>query len=278
MNTISANVLVRNEYHQVDSFVRNMIDANIDEIIFLDGGSTDGTYERLLYWETIYPCIHVLLWKQPLGSAYRIGFKESIRRNLMIDASSMNWCLYIDIDERISSSFKEQVFLQVNHSLKQIRAIALPRVQFWNGYVRVDLADDKVWYPNLGFKLFKRNSALRFNSSDVNGLHNFLTYRNKKAFGGFNKNRFVALGCRLYNNLIGFVYTTSLASPIYHLHYWGGNHKKENDLRANEFDFKIELVSSISKGQNYSLKDKVIPCCHLPLFPGAQEIIDKYIE
>lgn len=278
MNTISANVLVRNECHQVDSFVRDMIDANIDEIIFLDGGSTDGTYERLLYWETIYPFIHVLLWKQPLGSAYRTDFKESIRRNLMIDASSMDWCLYIDIDERISPSFKEQVFLQVNRSLNKITAIVLPIVQFWNRNIRVNLADDRVWYPSFLFRIFNKNSELRFKSSDVNGLHNFLTCKNKRVFGGFIKNRFVTLGCRLYNNAIGFAYTMNLGSPIYHLHYWGLSHKKENDLRANEFDFKIKLVSSISEGLNYSLKDKIIPCCNISLFPGAQEIIDKYIE
>lgn len=39
--TISANVLVRNEIKHVDAFVRNMIDACIDEVVFLDGGSSD---------------------------------------------------------------------------------------------------------------------------------------------------------------------------------------------------------------------------------------------
>ena len=32
--TISANVLVRNEIKHVDAYVRNMIDACIDEVIF----------------------------------------------------------------------------------------------------------------------------------------------------------------------------------------------------------------------------------------------------
>lgn len=40
--TISANVLVRNEIKHVDAFVRNMIDARMDEVVFLDGGSADG--------------------------------------------------------------------------------------------------------------------------------------------------------------------------------------------------------------------------------------------
>lgn len=40
--TISANVLVRNEIKHVDAFVCNMIDACMDEVVFLDGGSADG--------------------------------------------------------------------------------------------------------------------------------------------------------------------------------------------------------------------------------------------
>lgn len=48
--TISANVLVRNEIKHVDAFVRNMIDACIDEVVFL-------TVEVLMelmnvYWST----------------------------------------------------------------------------------------------------------------------------------------------------------------------------------------------------------------------------------
>ena len=62
--TISANVLVRNEIKHVDAFVRNMIDACIDEVVFLDGGSSDGTYERLLEYKVKYSHIRVLHWEK----------------------------------------------------------------------------------------------------------------------------------------------------------------------------------------------------------------------
>ena len=91
--TISANVLVRNEIKHVDAFVRNMIDACIDEVVFLDGGSSDGTYERLLEYKVKYSHIRVLHWEQPKGSEYKQGFNEVARRNLMIEASSMDLSL-----------------------------------------------------------------------------------------------------------------------------------------------------------------------------------------
>ena len=53
--TISANVLVRNEIKHVDAFVRNMIDACIDEVIFLDGGSSDGTLSLIHISEPTRP-------------------------------------------------------------------------------------------------------------------------------------------------------------------------------------------------------------------------------
>ena len=42
---ISANVLVLNEYNNIKGLINNLVDANVDEIIVLDGGSTDGTFE-----------------------------------------------------------------------------------------------------------------------------------------------------------------------------------------------------------------------------------------
>lgn len=88
--TISVNVLVHNKIKHVDAFVRNMIDACIDEVIFGDGGSSDGTYERLLGYKVKYPYLRVLHWEQPERSEYKQGFNEVARRNLMIEASSMD--------------------------------------------------------------------------------------------------------------------------------------------------------------------------------------------
>lgn len=197
--TISANVLVRNEIKHVDAFVRNMIDACIDEVVFLDGGSSDGTYERLLEYKVKYPHLRVLHWEQPEGSEYKQGFNEVARRNLMIEASSMDWCLYIDIDERIPVDFKSKLD---ENAMSSVLLVAFPCYQFWGDGIRVDMSDDKVWYPCLNYRLFRRDQRLRFASRDANGLHNYLSYKGKWVMRGFNKSKAVSAAIRLRNRCL----------------------------------------------------------------------------
>lgn len=277
MSTISANVLVRNEKNQVDGFVKNMIEVGIDEIIFLDGGSTDGTYERLLYWKNKYPFIHVLLWEQPQGSSYKKGFNEVARRNLMIEASSMDWCLYIDIDERIPFNFKENVL-----RIRGENFVAMPRYHFWTHYIRVNLSDDKVWCPNLNYRLFRRNKYIRFCSKDANGLHNYLTYKGKRIIGGFNRSKMARLLIKLYNYWLKCAYDihlkTDYSTCIFHFHYMDLSIRKENDLRRREFGYRIELVSSIEGGLHYKLSDGIVPCVETSQIDLAEEVKQKYIH
>lgn len=197
--TISANVLVRNEIKHVDTFVRNMIDSCIDEVVFLDGGSSDGTYERLLEYKMKYPHLRVLHWEQPEGSEYKKGFNEVARRNLMIEASSMDWCLYIDIDERIPVDFKSKLD---EKAMSSVLLVALPRYHFWRNDIRVNMFDDKVWYPDLNYRLFRRDQRLRFASRDTNGLHNYLSYKRKRVMGGFNKSKAVSTAIQLRNRYL----------------------------------------------------------------------------
>ena len=256
-----------------------MLEAGIDEVIFLDGGSTDGSYERLLYWKKKYSFIHVLSWEQPQGSSYRKGFNEVARRNLLIDASSMRWCLYIDIDERIPVSFKEDILNVINKDKNNFCAI--PIYQFWSQNIRVNSSDDKVWYPCLKYRLFRRKEYIRFKSNDINGLHNYLTYKGKRVIGGFNKSGLIRLLVKGYHYWLKYMFgvyqETSSSTCIFHFHYFDLASKKENDLRGKEFGFEIKIVSSVEEGLQYKLRDSIIPCILSSKINSAEEIKQKYI-
>lgn len=270
--TISANVLVRNEIKHVDAFVRNMIDACIDGVVFLDGGSSDGTYERLLEYKVKYSHIRVLYWEQPKGSEYKQGFNEVARRNLMIEASSMDWCLYIDIDERIPVDFKSKLD---EKAMLSALLVAFPRYHFWRNGIRVDMSDDKVWYPDLNYRLFRRDERLRFASRDANGLHNYLSYKKKRVMGGFNKPKAVYAAIKLINRcLMGVKISNNNNICVFHLHYYDLSTPKINDLRRAEFDNKVKIVSSKDEGLFYSLRDKIVPCLPISNVDGAQLIIE----
>lgn len=277
--TISANVLVRNEIKHVDAFVRNMIDACIDEVIFLDGGSSDGTYERLLEYKVKYPYLRVLHWEQPEGSEYKQGFNEVARRNLMIEASSMDWCLYIDIDERVPIDFKSRL---EEKTMSSVLLVAFPRYHFWQNGIRVNMSDDKVWYPDLNYRLFRRDQRLRFGSHDANGLHNYLLYKGKRVMGGFNKAKVIYTAIQLRNrcllSLLGVKILNNNNVCVFHLHYYDLSTPKINDLRRREFDNEIKIVSSENGGLSYQLQDKIVPCIPVSNVYGAQIIIERYIK
>lgn len=275
--TISATVLVRNEIKHVDAFVRNMIDACIDEVVFLDGGSCDGTYERLLEYKVKYPHLRVLHWEQPEGSEYKQGFNEVARRNLMIEASSMDWCLYIDIDERIPIDFKSKLDEKV---MSSVLLVAFPCYQFWGNGIRVNMSDDRVWYPCFNYRLFRRDQRLKFASGDVNGLHNYLSYKGKRVMGGFNKPKTLYAAIQLRNRCLlkGNKISNNNNICVFHLHYYDLSTPKINDLRRSEFDNKVKIVPSKEEGLFYSLRDKIVPCLPISYVDGAQLIIERYLK
>ncbi|WP_406540931.1 glycosyltransferase family 2 protein [Clostridium ljungdahlii] len=176
---ISSNTLVLNEKGYIDGLIKNLIDAKIDEIIFLDGGSTDGTYEKLLMYEKIYPQIVLVKWNQPISSQYRQGWREKDRRNLMLGISTGDYILFIDADERIDINIKKVV------SLIDVDGIITYTYHFWrsNKTVRVNNINDMVWSNQAQLRIIKRNDLVKFNTVDKNGLHCYLQKKAKNTFG-----------------------------------------------------------------------------------------------
>lgn len=247
--TVSANILVRNEIQNIKGLVENLIDSEVDEILFLDGGSIDGTYEYLEELEKKYNnIIKLFRWPQPIGSDYKIGFNEVERRNFLIDQSNSQYILYIDADERISTNFKDALEFE-----SDIFAVSL--CSYWNGLIRVNSKKDKVWYPLGKYRIFKNKRNLRFSSRDKNGLHNYLAYMNIKIPVGLNKSIFFLSVARVWLFLIPIKVTVLINEiTICHYHYYYLNRKKINDLRSNEFNWMIRE----NKGQLTGEYDEVV--------------------
>lgn len=257
MITVSSNTLVLNEIKYIDGLIKNLLDANVDEIIFLDGGSTDGTYEKLIEYEKKCEKIKIIRWRQPINSEYKMGFREKDRRNIMMIASSSEYILYIDADERISINFK--LFINSNH----YKAIVIAQQQFWGSRIRVNTVDDRVWSPALQFRLVKKNESIKFMSNDSNGLHNYISINGFKVLGGFNAGIIKQKIARVYNFVIGFRTNICKDINIYHLHYLElEKAMKKNDLRKNDLEnAKVVLVKSELEGLKYDRRKKHVICC-----------------
>ena len=270
MVKISTNTLVLNEIKYIDGLVRNLLDADVDEILFLDGGSTDGTYELLLEYEKQYPeRIVVIRWKQPDNTMFKDAFRESVRRNVLKDASTGDYVLIIDADERINLDFKQHITLSK-------ASYATPWYQFWGDKIRVNTHDDRVWYPGYRVRFMRNVPDLRFQQYANMGIHYNFAKKGHRLIFGLNKSPIFKILFSLYNRLWGFSYKICDKIIIYHFHYSNLNQFKQNDLRGNEKDYEIISVNNPAEGASYSLAKKQVCCLNSDIDAELKEFIAKY--
>ncbi len=93
---ISALVITLNEAKNIRDLVNNLDFA--DEIIIVDSYSTDETLAILKEFN------HVKVFQHTFTDF-------STQRNIALKYATYNWILFIDADERISESLKEEIFL-----------------------------------------------------------------------------------------------------------------------------------------------------------------------
>jgi len=86
--SVSIVIPCRNERGNIEAAVRRMPKlSEHQEIIFVEGGSTDGTWEEIQHIKTLYTQIHIKSVKQPgkgKGDAVRKGFAEASGETLII--------------------------------------------------------------------------------------------------------------------------------------------------------------------------------------------------
>lgn len=258
MITISSNTLILNEIENIDGLIKNLIDAHIDEIIFLDGGSTDGSYEKLLEYEKKHSFIKAMRWKQPDNSEFKSGFRESDRRNIMKMASSSEYIFYIDADERVSTNLKKEI------TDKNKSAYIIKRYHFWGKNIRVNSSDDRVWLPEYQFRVIKNSKNIEFKSKEKNGLHNRIYKNGFRVIGSFNSGVLFKNIARVINNsIIGFSSKKLESVEIYHLHYLNLEKKgKRGDLRTGDIENgKVILVENLTGGLIHNRKKEHVICC-----------------
>lgn len=98
-NKISGLVITYNEEKNIEEVIHNL--DFVDEIIVVDSYSTDRTIKII----EKYP--HVKLVKN-------IFENFTAQRNLALDLASNPWILFIDADERVTESLKEEIIQTVN--------------------------------------------------------------------------------------------------------------------------------------------------------------------
>jgi len=154
MNRLTVCVVAQNEQENLPRCLRSLQDI-ADEIIVVDGGSTDRTQEI----------------------ATEFGAKVSVRpftnhadqKNFAASLSSHEWVFLVDADEELSEELKESV-REWRGSAPQYEVYEMSRLTWYLGaWIR-----HSRWYPDRQRRIYRRDKAI-FNGA----IHSALRYGGK---------------------------------------------------------------------------------------------------
>lgn len=154
MPKLSALVITLNEEDNINDCLKSLKWA--DEIIVVDSSSTDRTVE---------------IAKQYTNNIINTDNNSySHKRNLAIDAAGSEWILWIDADERVTDSLKEEIKKVINSA--EFDAYKINRKSFFiNKFIK-----HCGWFPDYGLRLFKKSNNIRFDDARV---HEKVVYNGK---------------------------------------------------------------------------------------------------
>lgn len=143
--TISAILITRNERHNIADCLAGL--TWCDEVVIVDGGSTDGTVEFALEWGA-----------KVTSKADWPGFGP--QKNRALDLAQCEWVLSVDADERVTPELAAEIQAAVQRA-DAPDAFSLPRLSSYCG----QFMRHGGWYPDRVVRLFRRGKA-RF-SDDI---------------------------------------------------------------------------------------------------------------
>lgn len=103
-NTVSLCMIVKNEISNIENLMQDVCPV-LEQVVIVDTGSTDGTYEKLKDLEKVYNSLEVHTYK------WHDHFSDA--RNYSFSLAKENWVFWLDGDDRIDSEqlkeFKDNI-------------------------------------------------------------------------------------------------------------------------------------------------------------------------
>ena len=122
-----------------EASIMSMIDF-CDQVVVVDGGSTDGTWERLQELTSVHESL--LIHKQARDWASpRFAVFDGLQKALARALCSSEFCWQQDSDEIVHQDDYEKIKTLMSRLPKNMDLVALPVIEFWGGEekVRIDV-------------------------------------------------------------------------------------------------------------------------------------------
>ena len=107
-----------------------------EEVVVMDGGSTDGTYEALLALAEKNPKIAVFQNKVD-WSAPRAALEDGQQKARARDKCTQKYCWQMDVDEIVHEDHYTKIHAIIRQFPVFVDLISLPVIEYWGGYEKV---------------------------------------------------------------------------------------------------------------------------------------------
>jgi glycosyltransferase involved in cell wall biosynthesis len=115
-----------------------------EEVVVMDGGSNDGTYEALLELAKIHPKICVFQHKVD-WTKKRSAVEDGLQKARARARCTQKYCWQMDVDEIVHETYYNKIASLVRQFPSFVDLVSLPVIEYWGGYdkVRCDINPGK---------------------------------------------------------------------------------------------------------------------------------------
>ena len=215
--------------------IQSMLDF-CDEVVVVDGGSNDGTWENLKSWSENEEKLRVYQVKRDWDH-YRFAVFDGQQKAVARSLCKGDWCWQMDIDEVVHENDYKKVKKLARQIPKSVKIVCLPVIDYWGkeDKVRVDVNPWK-W---------------RLSRNDTHITHDIPAQHRRYDENG-NVFSIGSDGC-------DYVHTDNY-QPIPHMNFFTPQHEQIRQKIIDDSDFRKNNLQNYSNFINAALKE--LPSVH----------------
>jgi glycosyltransferase involved in cell wall biosynthesis len=218
-----------------EASIQSLLDF-CDEVVVVDGGSNDGTWESLESWAAREKKLRIYQFKRDWDH-YRFAIFDGQQKAVARSLCTGDWCWQMDIDEVVHENDYEKVKKLARQIPKSVKLVCLPVIDYWgkNDKVRVDVNPWK-W---------------RLSRNDTHITHDIPAQHRRYDENG-NVFSLGSDGC-------DYVHTDNY-QPIPHMNFYTPQHEQIRQQILNDRNFRDKNLENYSNFINAAARE--LPTVH----------------